>query len=98
EDLLRIAKRTAPDLELVAVPFALDPVVLYVHHANPVAGLSLVQVAAIIGRNPAPARIATWGELGVAGALAAEPIAVTIAGSSIGQQEYLRKAILNRDE
>lgn len=78
-----------------------DAVVVIVHRANPVEGLSLAQVDAIFSssrwRGHAP--VATWGDLGVAGPLAGT--AIRLAGGDAwasvesARALFVRRRVLN---
>jgi phosphate transport system substrate-binding protein len=61
----------------IGVPIAMGAVVIYVHKDNPVQGLSLDQLDAIFGRDRKRGyreEISTWGQIGVPGPWAREPI------------------------
>lgn len=61
----------------LAAPGQATALVLFVHRDNPLAQLTLTQVDAIFSalrRRGAPAAIRTWGQLGLTGAWAAQPI------------------------
>ena len=59
--------------EPIPFPVAMDAVAIYVHQSNPVASLSLDQLAGIFGEEASAQRIETWGQAGVKD-LADQPI------------------------
>jgi len=63
--------------DVTEIPIALDAIAVFVHHQNPLEGLTLEQVDAIFGkerRRGAPRAITTWGELGLKDEWAQQPI------------------------
>ncbi len=58
------------------LPIALDAIALYVHKDNPIRELTLTQLEGIFGkeRTRGGAPITEWGEIGVEGSLAKQPI------------------------
>jgi phosphate transport system substrate-binding protein len=88
------AKYGYPPLELRV---AVDALAVYVHRDNPLSRLTLPQIDAIFSKNRrcgAPARLGTWGEVGVNGALAARPIRLYGRNSASGTYGYFKQVAL----
>lgn len=69
----------------------------YVHPDNPLAQLTLAQADAIFSperRRGAPAAIRTWGELGLKGKWAAQPIRLYAPDTESGPGRFFRAAVL----
>lgn len=69
----------------------------YVHPDNPLAQLTLAQADAIFSaerRRGAPAAIRTWGELGLKGEWAAQPIRLYAPDTESGPGRFFRAAVL----
>ncbi|MEQ1826403.1 MAG: substrate-binding domain-containing protein [Pirellula sp.] len=82
--------------EPLSVIVALDPLALYVHKDNPVAGVTPEQLESIF-RAPGGngKHIATWGELGVAsGELAKKPIRIHSRSEVSGTTNFIKQFIL----
>jgi phosphate transport system substrate-binding protein len=80
-----------------AIGVALDSLAVYVNKDNPLDKLSLVQVDAILSKNRkggAAAEITTWGQVGVSGELAAQPISLYGRNSASGTYGYFKKHAL----
>lgn len=63
--------------EVTEIPIALDAIAVFVNHRNPLEGLTMEQVDAIFSRDRkrgAPTQITTWGQLGLTGEWAEQPI------------------------
>ena len=71
--------------------------VLFVHHDNPLAQLSLAQLDAIFGTEHrlAPADIRTWGQLGLTGEWADKPIYLYGPDAMSGSGRFFRHVVLN---
>lgn len=90
-----LKKYSVPGRELVAVPFAIDPVVFFVNAHNPIAGLSLAQVKAMLERHLEDGpRAETWADVGVKWSLAASSIHGVVLNQNIEQNTYFRKHVL----
>ncbi len=80
-----------------AIGLALDSLGVFVHKDNPVKSLSLQQVDAIFSKNRkggAKADIATWGQVGVSGALAGKPVSLYGRNSASGTYGYFKEHAL----
>ena len=76
---------------------AIDALAVYVHKDNPLEKLTLTQVDAIFSntrRCGAPAAIDNWGDTGVKGALAAQPIRLYGRNSASGTYGYFKETAL----
>jgi phosphate transport system substrate-binding protein len=76
---------------------AVDALAVYVHRDNPLKQLVLPQVDAVFSKNRrcgAPAPLATWGDLGVNGALAARPLRLYGRNSASGTYGYFKEVAL----
>lgn len=63
--------------DVLEIPIALDAIAVFVNHRNPIEGLTLDQVDAIFSRDRkrgGPEEITTWGQLGLKGEWAEQPI------------------------
>jgi phosphate transport system substrate-binding protein len=94
-EVLQQAVGKDPGRDLIAVPFAIDPVVFYVNAHNPVPSLSLAQVRTMFGRNvEAGERAATWGDVGASGPVADKPVIGVMVSMAFDRNSYFRKNIL----
>jgi len=78
----------------VAIPVAIDALAVYVHKDNPVKGMTIPQVDAIFSATRkcgADADITTWGQAGVAGALAEKYIQIYGRNSVSGTYGYFKE-------
>ncbi len=82
--------------EPVAVPVALDAVVLYVNPANPIEALSLEQVAAIFGEADSKKgpKITTWGQVGLGGEWENRKIRLYGRDKKSGTREFFVQHVL----
>jgi phosphate transport system substrate-binding protein len=88
-----------PERDLVIVPYALNPVAIYVNRQNPIAHVSMDQLKGMLGRHQSTAtRRETWGSLGVAGPLAESAISLVLSGRDYNQARTFRKKMLQVDE
>lgn len=83
----------------VALPTSIDMLAVYVHKDNPIAakGLSLEQLDAIFSKNRkggCPNDITTWGQLGLMGKWAAQPISLYGRNSASGTNGYFKEQAL----
>ena len=81
----------------LATPGRSPALVVFVHRDNPLAGLTLVQLDALFGAERlrgAPARLATWGQLGLGGEWAARPIHLLAPDTESGTGRFFRAASL----
>ncbi|MDP2169861.1 MAG: phosphate ABC transporter substrate-binding protein PstS family protein [Rhodocyclaceae bacterium] len=80
-----------------AVPAAIDALAVYVNKDNPIKGLSLQQVDAIMSATrkcAAPADITTWGQVGMTGEWASRQIALYGRNSVSGTYGYFKEIAL----
>lgn len=80
-----------------ALPTSIDMLAVYVNKDNPIKGLSLQQVDAIFSKTRKggyPTDIATWGQAGLAGEFASQPISLYGRNSASGTYGYLKKNAL----
>lgn len=80
-----------------AIGVALDALAVYVHKDNPINELSLEQVDAIFSKTRKGGLaedIVTWGQLGVKGRLAKQPISLYGRNSASGTYGYFKKHAL----
>jgi len=83
-------------LPTVVVP-ALEQIAIYVHKDNPIKSLTPTQIDAIFSKSlkrGATKTIATWGELGVEGPLASQPLTPQGRMDATGLQVYLQAVLL----
>ncbi len=76
---------------------AVDALAVYVNKANPVACLTLPQLSGIFSVNrkaPGASDIRTWGELGLTGEWAKQPIGLYSRNTLSGTYEYFRETAL----
>ena len=80
-----------------AVPVAIDALAVYVNKDNPIKGLSLQQIDAIMSATRkcgAPADITSWGQVGLTGEWASRPIALYGRNSVSGTYGYFKDVAL----
>lgn len=79
---------------------ALDSLAVFVNKDNPVKALSLDEIDAIFSKNHKRglADIATWGQAGVTGPLAAKPISLFGRNSASGTYGYFKEHALNKGD
>jgi phosphate transport system substrate-binding protein len=82
------------------ISVALDCLAVYVHKDNPVKGLSLEQVDGVFSktRKLGGPNVATWGDLGVKGELAALPISLYGRNSASGTYAYFKEHTLGKGD
>lgn len=76
---------------------AVDALAVYVNKDNPIPCLTLPQVSGIFAstiKAPGSAKLKTWGDLGLTGEWAAQPISLYSRNSLSGTYEYFREAAL----
>ena len=76
---------------------AVDALAVYVNKDNPVACLTLPQLSGIFSSNrkaPGSANIRTWGDLGLSGEWARQPISLYSRNTLSGTYEYFRETAL----
>ena len=80
----------------LAIPVALDAVVVYVNAKNPISGLSLAQLDSIFSadRLMGEARVRFWGDLGVGGAWSKRPITVYGRNSASGTYSFFKARVM----
>jgi phosphate transport system substrate-binding protein len=81
--------------EPMSIIVALDPLALYVHESNPLTAVTPEQLESVL-RAPGQkgAHIATWGELGVASALADQPIRIHARSEIAGTTAFIKQFLL----
>ena len=80
-----------------AIPVAVDALAVFVHKDNPIEGLTIPQVDAIFSATRACGYdhdVATWGDLGVTGDLAAQAIQLFGRNSVSGTYGYFKETAL----
>lgn len=79
---------------------ALDSLAVFVNKDNPVKSLSLDEIDAIFSKNHKRglADIATWGQVGVKGPLAAKPISLFGRNSASGTYGYFKEHALDKGD
>ena len=81
-----------------AVPVAIDAVAVFVHRDNPIAGLTLDELDRALGTAPdAGTPAVTWGDLGLTGDWAGEPIVPFGLPDNYGVHSILRREVLGGD-
>jgi phosphate transport system substrate-binding protein len=81
----------------IGLPTAIDMLAVYVHKDNPIASLSLQQVDAIFSKTRLGGltkEIRTWGDLGLTGEWAEQPIALYGRNSASGTYGYFKEHAL----
>lgn len=81
----------------VALPTSLDLLVIYVHKDNPLRSLTLAQVDAVFGqhRNGGhPRDVRSWGDLGLTGSWARQPISLYGRNSASGTYGHFKQYAL----
>ena len=84
-----------------AVSTAIDMRAVYVHKDNPIAGLTLAQVDAIFSKtrkSGAERDVATWGDLGLAGEWADQPISLYGRNAASGTYGYFKEHALAKGD
>lgn len=85
----------------LAVPVAIDALAVYVHKDNPIQGLSLQQVDAVMSATRtcgAGGDITRWGEVGLSGEWANRPIAMYGRNSVSGTYGFFKEVALCRGD
>jgi phosphate transport system substrate-binding protein len=83
------------------IAVAIDTIALFVNKDNPLKSLSLQQVDAIFSKNRKrgyPSAITTWGQLGVTGKLAAQPISLYGRNSASGTYGFFKEQALAKGD
>lgn len=83
------------------IAVAIDTIAVYVNKDNPVKSLSIDQVDAIFSKNRKrgyTSNITTWGQLGVTGKMAAQPISVYGRNSASGTYGFFKEHALNKGD
>lgn len=92
EKLLLSGKCKSP----LAICVATSAMAVFVHKDNPIAGLSPEQIQAIYEAGPDGTPIAkTWGDVGVTGPMAKQPIRVYQREESSGTNVFIQRTVLN---
>lgn len=83
----------------LSIMVALDPLALYVHKDNPVAGVTPEQLESIF-RAPGGSgkHLATWGELGLTGVIASKPIRIHSRSEISGTTAFIKQLVLRGGE
>lgn len=83
----------------LSVIVALDPLALYVHKSNPIAGVTPDQLESIFRAPGGKGKhVATWGELGVTGELASKPIRIHSRSEVSGTTTFIKQMVLRGGE
>jgi len=80
--------------EAIAIPVAMDALAVYVHKDNPIAGLTLAQVDAIMSSTRQcgfETDITSWDQVGLTGEWASKAITIYGRNSLSGTHSYFRK-------
>jgi phosphate transport system substrate-binding protein len=83
--------------EPTAIGVALDSLAVYVSKDNPIDAMSLQQVDAVFSKTRSGGEgrdIKTWGDLGLSGAMASQPISLYGRNSASGTYAYFKKKAL----
>ena len=83
------------------VTVALDALAVYVNKDNPIASLTLQQLDAVFSstrKGGAPADITTWGQLGLTGEWASQPISLYGRNSASGTYGYYKEHVLAKGD
>ena len=79
----------------LSVMVALDPLALYVHKSNPIAGVTPEQLESVFRAPGGKGKhVATWGELGVTGELASKPIRIHSRSEVSGTTAFIKQMVL----
>ena len=76
---------------------SLERMALYVHRDNPVQGLTIAQLDAIFSstrKRGARATARTWGDLGISGPIAAQPVIPFVRSPTTGSQVFFQEVVL----
>ncbi len=87
--------------EPTKVAVAIDTIAIFVNKDNPVKSLSLEQVDAIFSKNRKrgyPKDITTWGQLGVTGKMASQPISLYGRNSASGTYGFFKEHALDKGD
>jgi phosphate transport system substrate-binding protein len=88
-----------PERDLLIVPYAFNPIAIYVNRQNPIASVTFEQLTGMMSRHQATdTRSETWGSLGVAGPLAERAVCLVLAGRDYNQHRTFRKKYLQLDD
>ena len=83
----------------LAIIVALDPLALYVHKDNPIAGITPQQLESLFhapgGKNK---HAAVWGDVGVAGEMATKPVRIHSRSETSGTTTFIKQMILQNGE
>ena len=83
----------------LSVIVALDPLALYVHKNNPLAGVTPEQLESIFRAPDGKGKhVTTWGELGVTGELASKPIRIHSRSEVSGTKTFIKQMVLRGGE
>lgn len=83
----------------LSVIVALDPLALYVHKDNPIAGVSPEQLESIFRAAGGSGKHAsTWGDLGVIGEIAKKPIRIHSRSEVSGTTNFIKQLVLRGGE
>jgi phosphate transport system substrate-binding protein len=80
---------------------ALDSLAVYVHKDNPIKSMSLAQVDAIFSKTRkqgAPQDIVTWGQVGLTGPMANQPLSLYGRNSASGTYGYFKEHALKKGD
>jgi phosphate transport system substrate-binding protein len=83
------------------IAVAIDTIALFVNKDNPLKSLSMEQVDAIFSKNRKrgyPSDITTWGQVGVTGKMAAQPISLYGRNSASGTYGFFKEHALSKGD
>jgi phosphate transport system substrate-binding protein len=83
------------------LPTSIDMLAFYVHKDNPIKGLSLAQLDAIFGKSRKlgySKDIRTWGDVGLTGEWANQPISIYGRNSASGTYGYVKEHVLGKGD
>lgn len=84
-----------------AIPTSIDMLAIFVHKDNPIQGLTLAQLDAIFSKtrkSGAEKDIVTWGDLGLTGEWATQPISLYGRNSASGTYGYFKEHALAKGD
>lgn len=83
------------------VPVAIDTIAVFVNRDNPVKSLTLEQIDAIFSKNRKrgyPSDITTWGQVGITGRMAGQPISLYGRNSASGTYGFFKEHALAKGD
>ena len=93
EDIAKLKAGACKDPLIFIV--ALDPMAVYVHKDNPIAGMTPEQIQKLFGAtSDGKPTATTWGDLGVQGAMASQTIRIHHRSAISGTRNFIKTSIL----